>query len=250
MRTLELGVAALPEVRAVGTVWPLPLSGRRWSGNYVVGADPAGPHGLADYRLASGGVFEALGQRIIEGHPFLPQEPRDVVVVSRAFARMAWPNQPALGRVVHAAPWGGTPTRFEVVGVADDVLAQSLRATAQPALYFDSQRWSWTDWEMPVVVRAAGDPTTIVRAVQSKLAELDATVPMAQVRLMADYIADDLAPNRFALQLVGAFAAIPGARGHRSLRRRVVRRRPAHPRVRRTDRAWREAREHRSARPR
>lgn len=208
MRTLERQIAALPEVRAVGTIWPLPLSGRRWSGAYIVGADPAGPHGLADYRLASGGVFDALGTRILDGRPFVPQESRDVVIVSRSFARAAWPNETALGRVVQAAPWGGAPTRFEVVGVSDDVRAQSLRAPAQPALYFDSQRWSWTDWEMPVVVRTAGDPATMSRAVRSELAGLDATIPMAQVRLMTDYVADDLAANRFALELVGAFTAV------------------------------------------
>ena len=40
IRELEDRVATLPNVRGVGTIWPLPLSGRRWAGDYVVGISP------------------------------------------------------------------------------------------------------------------------------------------------------------------------------------------------------------------
>jgi putative ABC transport system permease protein len=208
LRALEDRIAVMPAVRAVGTIWPLPLSGRRWSGNYVVGVDPGGPHGLADYRLASGGVFDALGVRLLDGRTFLPDERRDVIVVSRSFARQAWPDQTPIGRVVQAAPWGGNASAFDVIGVVDDVRGQTLRADPTPALYFDMRRWSWTDWEMNVVVRVPGEPGAIVPVIRSELGRLDDNVPMAQIRLMTAYVADDLAANRFALTIVGAFAAV------------------------------------------
>src|SRR5262245_9115270 len=208
MRTLEEGIAALSEVRSVGTIWPLPLSGRRWSGNYIVGTDPAGAHGLVDYRLASGGVFDALGIRVLDGRTFARDERRDVIVVSRAFAEQAWPDLRAIGRIVQAVPWGGKPTAFEVIGVVDDVHAQTLKREAAPALYFEMRKWSWTDWEMNVVVRTASDPLILVPAIRAEVGRLDADVPMAQVRSMSAYVADDLSANRFALFVLGLFAIV------------------------------------------
>jgi predicted permease len=208
MRALEDRIAVLRDVQAVGTIWPLPLSGRRWSGSYVVGVDPAGPGGLADYRLASGGVFQALGSRVLEGRTFLPDERRDVVIVSRTFARQAWPNESPVGRPLQAAPWGGNPSTFEVIGVVDDIRAWNLRTAAVPALYFESRRWSWTDWEMNLVVRTASDPAALTRAIRSELARLDDNIPMAQTRMLSDLVSTDLAENLFALTIVGAFAAL------------------------------------------
>ncbi|HEY7285534.1 MAG TPA: ADOP family duplicated permease, partial [Vicinamibacterales bacterium] len=208
MRTLENGIASMSQVRAAGTIWPLPLSGRRWSGNYIVGTDPAGGHGLVDYRLASGGVFDALGTRLLEGRTFAREERRDVIVVGRAFAELAWPNERAIGRIVQAVPWGGKPSAFEVIGVVDDMQAQTLKRQATPALYFDMRRWSWTDWEMNVVVRTNGDPLTVVPAIRAEVGRLDPEVPMAQVRSLDEYIADELSSNRFALFVVGLFAIV------------------------------------------
>ena len=208
LRQLEARIAARPEVRAVGTIWPMPLSGRRWAGNYIVGVSPDGANGLADYRLASGGTFEALGNRLLEGRTFRADEGHDVVIVSQAFARSMWrPGDNPIGRIVRANPWGGTASAFEVIGVADDVRSRTVRAEPVPTLYFDAQRWSWTDWEMHIVVRTAGAPLAIVPAIRSDLGRLDETIPMAQVRSMEDYVFDDLAANRFTLQLVGLFAA-------------------------------------------
>lgn len=146
IRQLEDRIAALPDVRAVGTIWPLPLSGRRWAGNYIVGVSPDGVHGLAD-RLATAGLFDALGNGLTEGRRFRADDSRDVVIVSRGFARQAWPNENPLGRMVQAAPWGGVPTAFEVIGITDDVRARTIRVDPVPTLYFDSHRWSWTDWK-------------------------------------------------------------------------------------------------------
>src|SRR5215213_3145112 len=61
---------------------------------------------------------------------------------------------------------------------------------------------------MHVVVRTTGDPRPVVPAIRSELGRLDDSVPMAQVRSMAAYVDDDLAANRFALVVVGAFAAV------------------------------------------
>lgn len=59
-----------------------------------------------------------------------------------------------------------------------------------------------------VVVRTDGDPMRLVDPIRAELARLDPEVPMADVRTMEARLADDVAPQRFALSLVGVFALI------------------------------------------
>ncbi len=208
LRQLEDAIESLPGVQSAGVVWPLPLSGRRWSDQYVAGAVDAGRRAYAELRLATPDLFETLRTPIVEGRSFAPSDPRHTVVVSRRLAERAWPGQSAVGRSVTASPWGGTPEPFQVVGVVEDVRFQAMREPPGETLYFDSRGWSWTDWEVDVVVRAAGDPRALVGPIRAEIARLDALVPMAQVRTMREYLAADLAANRFALFLMGAFAAV------------------------------------------
>jgi putative ABC transport system permease protein len=208
LRQLEQAVESLPGVESAGSVWPLPLAGVRWSDQYVAGAVDAGRRAYAELRLVTPDLFETLRTPILEGHSFAPSDPRHSVIVSRRLAERAWPGQSAVGRSVLASPWGGAPQAFQVVGVVEDVRFQALREAPGETLYFDSHGWSWTDWEIDVVVRAAGDPRALIAPIRSELARLDALVPMAQVRPMREYLAADLAANRFALVLMGAFAGV------------------------------------------
>ena len=208
LRQLEEAVEALPGVESAAAVWPLPLSGLRWSDQYVAGAVDAGRRAYAELRLATPDLFETLRTRILEGRSFGPSDPRHVVVVSRRLAERAWPGQSAVGRSVLASPWGGAPEPFQVVGVVEDVRFQALREPPGETLYFDSRGWSWTDWEIDVVARATGDPRALIAPIRAEIARLDALVPMAEVRMMGEYLAADMAANRFALFLMGAFAAV------------------------------------------
>jgi putative ABC transport system permease protein len=54
---------------------------------------------------------------------------------------------------------------------------------------------------------AAGDPTKLLEGVRAAIWEVDPAQPIAQVRVMADYVTDDLAPHRLQAQLTGVFAA-------------------------------------------
>ncbi len=211
LRRLESAIETLPGVDSAGAIWPLPLSGRRWSAEYTAGAIDAGARAYADYRLASPGLFEALGTPILDGRSFLETDPRQSVVVSRRLAERAFPGQSAVGRARAANPWGGDTTfteSFRIVGVVGDVRYRSLREPPVETIYFDSRGWSWTDWEIDMVVRASGDAAALVAPIRAEIARLDAQVPMAQVRLMTDYLADDLAAHRFTLTLLGAFAGV------------------------------------------
>jgi predicted permease len=205
---LEDRIRALPGVRDAGVVWPLPLSGQVWSSEYAAGAVRTDAKALAGYRLATPAWFGTAGVRVAAGRIFGPADRRDVVVISRALAERAWPGESPLGRTIDADPWGAGATPFEVVGVVEDVRHADLRDPPIETMYFDSRGWSWTDWEVFYMVRAEGDPARLVEPIRRVLLEMDPEIPLADARPMASYLGEQLASNRFALSLIGLFAAV------------------------------------------
>jgi predicted permease len=212
LRELEQRIEALPGVRSAGVVWPLPLSGRKWSDDYTGGrvVDGSG-RSLAEYRLATEGYFETMGVRLLEGRTFGATDRREVAIVSRTLAERAWPGESAVGRTVYANPWGGGDSGFEVIGVIEDVRNADLREPPGETLYFDSRGWSWTDWEVDVVVRADGEVALIVPSIRAILLDMDSEIPLANPRSMQDYVLDAMSSTRFATLLASLFAAIAGA---------------------------------------
>ena len=207
-RELEERIEALPGVRSAGVVWPLPLSGRAWSNNFVAGAVREGDRRYAEYRLATPDLFETMGIPILHGNTFSDSQPRHVVLVSRNLAEHAWPSSFPIGQSIQANPWGGGLETFEVAGVVDDVRSAELGRLPRETIYFDARGWSWTNWEVDFVVRVEGKPDLAVAPIRKELAAMNASIPMARVRTMSTYVEDHLVANRFALTLTGLFAIV------------------------------------------
>jgi predicted permease len=208
-RELEERIEALPGVARSGVVWPLPLSGRIWSNTYTAGKVFDAERAYAEYRLATAGYFETMGIPLVDGRSFSPGDPRHTVLVSSMLAERAWPGESPMGRTLRANPWGGQEEEFEVIGVVGDVRHEDLRRPPIETIYFDSRGWSWTDWEVDFVVGST-TPRSVVPLIQEELSAMDPSIPMARVRLMSDYMDDHLAPNRFALSVIGLFAVAAG----------------------------------------
>ena len=207
-RQFEERIEALPGVRSAGVIWPMPLSGNRWGGNYDGGDIEPEANITARYALATAGVFETMGVAVLDRRLYSEDDSEHVVVVSQALVERTWPGESPIGRTLRADPWGRGPTEFQVVGVAADVRHTSLREPAEEVIYFDANHWSWVDWEVDVLVRADGAASSLVEPVRAELATRDAEIPMAEVRLMTAVVDDGLAASRFALSLIGLFAVV------------------------------------------
>ena len=197
-------IRTLPGVEDAGAVWPVPLSGSRWTGELVL---PAGEMDRADYVLASEHFFSAVDINIVDGRAFTHADAKESVVVSQELATRLWPGESALGRTLSASPWG-PDEEMVVVGVAADARLQDLREAAHPTIYFHPRHWSWADWEIDWVVRSELPASSLLDTLRQQLAKLDAQVPLAEPRALADLASSQQALNRFALTLVGLFAAL------------------------------------------
>jgi len=210
LRRFEEALEHLPGVESAGVIWPLPLSGGQWLNEYVGGEVRTGDHVRARQHLVTPDYFETVRTPIVEGRGFAADDPKSVVVVSRRLAERAWPGESAVGRFLETNPWGGT-RRMQVIGVAEDVRFRGLREAPEEVIYLDAAGWSWADWQVDLVVRASVDPLSLVEPARAALAALDPNVPLARPREMTSYVADQLAPGRIALGMVGTFAMVAAA---------------------------------------
>jgi len=216
---LQQRLSALPGVEVVGGVTPLPLAGgdQYWVQPY--GRDNATEEewaqNRADYRGALPGYTEAMGIQLISGRTLAAADNQaeglSVVVVDDKLAEQTWPNEDPVGKALQIVRFDFENMALkrvpvQVVGVVRHVRSESLTADGRGAIYYPYRFFPW--WPMKLTVRGASDPSALTGAIRAEVAALDADVPVADVRLMADYVDDAMAQTRFTLTLIGVFAVL------------------------------------------
>jgi len=134
------------------------------------------------------------------------------VVVNREFARRLAPNGDAIGYRIRTAPavaGKGPPSSSAwstIVGIADDVRL--------PGMHDDSQRYqvytlSLTAMPNPTyVVRFTTIPPNVEAVLRRAVQRANPTLVARRLGIADDYVREALAPTRFTLGLLGAFAGV------------------------------------------
>ncbi|HSY79415.1 MAG TPA: FtsX-like permease family protein, partial [Verrucomicrobiae bacterium] len=93
----------------------------------------------------------------------------------------------------------------EIVGVVGDVHHHNLWQPNDPECYVPYDQAALG--AMSVVVRAQGEPMSVLPSIRERVRALDAQLPIYKARDMRDYISDSVAQRRFTSLLVSVFAA-------------------------------------------
>ncbi len=208
LKRFEEDIGALPGVVSVGTVWPLPLEGQKWFGYYRTSDTSVDEDSLpvADFRLSSPGYLRTVGARLLEGR-YPREEDREQVLVDAKLATSHWPPGRATGNKIWIHLDRGV-VEAQVVGVVENIRHADLTKDGRETIYLPARAFTWANFELALVVRAAGDPRALVAPVRGALAALDPRIPMSKVRTADQYVSDAMAPNRFALVLASIFATM------------------------------------------
>jgi putative ABC transport system permease protein len=209
-------VRRLPGVRSAGAVRSLPLASE--IGDWGLTADgyspPPGTSAKGDWQVATDGYVEAMGERIVRGRAFTPDDHLTgplVALVNEEFVRRYWPERDPIGSRIRFG--GNTPGPWvTVVGVVANVRHNGVDTVVKEKFYVPHSQWyrasGTTSRSMTLVVRTAGDPAGLTGLVREQLRRLDATVPAADVRTMDDVVAAALSGPRFTGALLGVFALL------------------------------------------
>jgi predicted permease len=209
-RRLLERVRALPGVRYAGLskFVPLTLNISR-TGIYVEGEPEQRGVNVptAPAFSASPGFISALGTRLLQGRDFREQdeeEQQDFAIVNETFAQRFWPGQAAIGKrfslVGSAGPW------VEVVGVIQDGKYVSLSEEATPFVYTNLRPQS--GGSLTMIVRTTSEPQNAIAAIRREFQQLDATLPVYNVRTMVEHMSAAYFPARLAAALLGSFGLL------------------------------------------
>jgi putative ABC transport system permease protein len=207
-RALER-LKALPGVEAAAAANVTPLTG--YAANLpfdIENRPPAlpGEQPNAEYRAVSADYFRALGMRLRRGRLFTEQDVKQTraAVINEELARHYWPNEDPLGKRLRLAradePWR------EVIGVVGDIKQTAVEAAPLPELYEPTLRNAAGFYD--IVVRSSVSPESLTQAARAEFRALDPNLPLFTIRTLAVTVQLNLARQRFAMQLLGAFALL------------------------------------------
>jgi predicted permease len=167
---------------------------------------------MIHYVYAGAGYLETMGTEVLRGRALEEADHRDgrpVVVVSRTVADNLWPGGEPLGKRIR--PIGDTANWYEVVGVAEPMLAQGVREEPRPMVYYPMLSPAGDDgWNLRSAsyVIEARDPETLGPAVREAVWAMDADLPLADMRTMDDIVQQSVVELSFTMFTLGAAALL------------------------------------------
>jgi ABC-type antimicrobial peptide transport system permease subunit len=102
----------------------------------------------------------------------------------------------------------GVPGEIEIIGVVRDVKYTSLRNEGRAMFYLPFHQSNTRKGQMTLVVRTAGDPTSVTAAVQREARALDAQMPMYEVETLSAQVTASLREERLLATLSGGFGLL------------------------------------------
>jgi putative ABC transport system permease protein len=203
---LETRISGLPGVEAAGMVSELPLSGQGNDMPFIVEERPVPRDQMpfADFRRVNQNYLNAMRIPLLRGRQFTEQEVRQsakVIIVSQQLAQTAFPNEDAVGKRLITG-FKGEP--YEIIGIAGDLLHQSLGGQPSPAMYFPMRQ----SGRMNLVFRTKGDPLSIAGALRNEVRAIDPDQPVSAIRPMTEWVDSSVATPRYRTLLFGMFAAL------------------------------------------
>ena len=216
-RRLNERVRALPGVQSAGFVRVLPLATTIGDFGLDVDGFEEGPgrNAKGDWQIVTDGAFEALGTRLLRGRWFDASDTiasQPVAVINETLARTYWTNpEDAVGGRIRVGnsrnPW------VTVIGMVADERHNGVTGIVKEKFYIPHSQWHVaTGGNLIrggfVVARTAGEPMSLAAVVRNEIRQLDANLPVANIRPMTEVVSTALATPRLTGFLLGTFAAI------------------------------------------
>ena len=203
----------IPGVISAGTINTLPLAGGptvsyRIDGRPILPVDKWIPTNM---RSVSPDYFSTMSIPVLQGSNFTAADragaPRRLLI-NQALAQRDFPNEDPIGKRITLGNTdeNNQPIWFEIIGVTANVRSEELREAAPPELYFSVAQIPWP--KMAIVLRATVEPESIAPALRQIVAEVDRTVPVAEVQTMDHIVSASVTQPRFNLFLLGLFGGI------------------------------------------
>ena len=216
-RRLLERVRQMPGVRSAGAVRALPLGSTIGDWGLLVEGyvPPPGTNAKGDWQIVTDGYFEAMGERIIRGRGITAADTADgmlVAVVNEELARRYFPGREAIGGRVKVGSNNPQRPWLTIVGIVGDVRHNGLTEVIKEKFYIPHAQWPKASGNtargMTLVVKSTASPESLAGVIRAEIRSLDASLPVADVRTMAEVVGATLSAPRFAGILLASFAGL------------------------------------------
>ncbi len=215
-------VRAMPEVREVGAIQHLPMSGYNWTGGVWRPENPpaaGAQRPQAIWRFTGWDYFKTMGISMRAGRAFTNQDrigALPVTIINESLARREFGSaEAAVGKRLVSYSMGQEQP-VEVVGVVADVRFMSLDKPSEPEMYRPLAQTFM--FPMAFVVKTHGDSVSardasarqarVAAAVRQAAFAVDPTIAVAEVQPLQSLIAGTLGKPRLLAMLLSVFAAV------------------------------------------
>ena len=208
-------IGDLGDVKSVGVISILPLSGPFASIDFTIDGTPAVSEKdkpVTEYRVIDAGWFRTMSIPLIRGRAFDEHDNakgRSVVVISEALAKRYWQDRDPIGARLRVEDGSGPGREVEVIGISGNVRELSLEKPPTPCMFVpleqipqDVVRFITNNLFVAAKTRPKANVATAIR---QQIHTVDADAAAAD-STMADYVNKALTTRRFSLRLIGVFA--------------------------------------------
>jgi putative ABC transport system permease protein len=206
-------IAAAPGIVNAGATSNIPFGGN-WSTSsfnvegYQVPANAPGPWG--DVRTVTPEYLHTMRAPLVSGRQFTLDDRASspaVCIVDQEMANRYWPHTDPVGkRITFSSLTAPNIQWIQVVGVVGHLAHEGLDAQKRVQLYLPLAQNGRQF--MGFTVRTVSDPLAAVATIRAAVGSVDAELPLAGVATMDSLIDSSLGSRRFAMLLLGGFAAL------------------------------------------
>jgi putative ABC transport system permease protein len=204
---------ALSGVQSVSAATNTPLNNRPNPSDELIieGRPPLQPgeRQPSDLVVVSPRYFATIGAGLLRGRDFNESdgwEAASVAIISETAARRYWPNEDPLGSRIRRGSTKGNERWLTIVGVVSDVKQAWFDKEIRPQLYLPYLQSPQPT--MSFLLRAAGDPTSLVTTARSQVFAIDRDQPIEDIKTLGRLFVDEMSPFRFAVVLMSVFGGI------------------------------------------
>ena len=209
VRSLEDRALAIPGVDRVTTAEMLPLGvGLQITNFDIPGVEPPSgqEHQSIRYNVISPTYFDVMEIPMVAGRTFSGEDRAEselVAIVSEAAARVYWPGESPLGRMITRAR---TETPYRIVGVAKDTKVWTLGEDFQPYVYLARSQVGTIGTML--VARGTIADAEITGQLRRVIRDLDSRLVIMETKTMAEHLSVQLFPPRAAAGLLGVLGLL------------------------------------------
>jgi predicted permease len=194
-------LSALPGVRDVATGSSSPVGDHSDGTSLELPGRTVLPQ--VSYHVVSPNYFKTLGIPVMRGRDAAWTDAREapVLIINDMAARTIWGSEDPLSK---PASTGDKPPT--VVGVVGDVRYENVEAPAKPAVFVPVSQNNVR--RSMVFIRTWGDPAAFAPTLRQAIRAIDRNHAVTDIKTMDERTRESTARNRFATQVLAAFAAL------------------------------------------